>query len=672
MAKMINLTIDDKHVRTTEGTTIVDAADAHGIHIPNLCHLKGLRGIGACRLCLVEVEGMKAPMLSCTTKVKEGMVIRTSTEKIQEIRKFVIDLILSMHPLDCMTCTKAGVCNLQKYAYDFELKESSFTRKSFGYPVDENNPFIKRDPDYCVLCGRCVRICKQQGTEVLDFNGRGVGARVVTANDSPLQDSSCTFCGSCVDVCPVNALLEADRWRKGREWEYDKVDSVCLSCGNGCSVRVSSKEGEVIKINAVSPEGPAERFICAIGRFGFDSLRSDTRITVPMKRENGDLKETTWEDAIGIAASRLKKAGADASVISSGNILNEDGILLKKLASDVIKTRNINTSVSLYSDDNAMLSGGADIENADLIILAGLAPDQWKRELPALDAVIRKKVNAGAKLIVINSGEPKISEVATAFMKGDEAEQIAGFAQAIIAKGTKAPKDMISSLAHVNPSDHAMETADLFIESESPVILSSPQLYGSSANLSLIKGDAFAVPLEANAKGTVLMGLTTEGRKFGEIVTDKSKLLYSAGDVPVKERPDTDFLIVQNSHMTDLAKQADLILPSTPALESEGTVVDYLGRLRDVKRAVIPSGEARSHSDIFIGIAKAMGKALKDPKETEIKKAAKGKGKVVFNEFKSLKGMDIDALEFNDKVNSSTVNGSRLIWLKKVKEKTAV
>jgi len=287
MAKLINLKIDGKDVQVAEGTNLIDAAETAGIHIPNLCYMKGMKGIGACRLCLVEAEGGKAPLIACNTKVKEGMNISTATERVQEVRKFVIDLILSMHPLDCMTCTKAGVCNLQKYAYDFEIKESNFTRKKFGYPTDEANPFIKRDPEYCVLCSRCIRICKAQGTNVLEFSGRGVGAKVVTANDTPLQDSTCTFCGNCIDVCPVNAILESDRWRKGREWEYEKIDSVCLSCGNGCSISVSRKDGEVVKINSGAPEGAAERFLCAVGKCGFDSMSGDRRVTVPMKRVNG-------------------------------------------------------------------------------------------------------------------------------------------------------------------------------------------------------------------------------------------------------------------------------------------------------------------------------------------------------------------------------------------------
>ncbi len=185
MAKMVNLKIDGKDVQVEEGINLIDAAETAGIHIPNLCYLKGMKGIGACRLCLVEAEGGKAPIIACNTKVKEGMNISTERRRCKEVRKFVIDLILSMHPLDCMTCTKAGVCNLQKYAYDFELKESNFTRKKFGYPTDEANPFIKRDPEYCVLCSRCIRICKAQDTNVLEFSGRGVGAKVVTAKDAP-------------------------------------------------------------------------------------------------------------------------------------------------------------------------------------------------------------------------------------------------------------------------------------------------------------------------------------------------------------------------------------------------------------------------------------------------------------------------------------------------------
>lgn len=673
MANLINLKIDGKDVKVEEGTNLIDAAETAGIHIPNLCYMKGMKGIGACRLCLVEAEGGKAPIIACNTKVKEGMNITTNTERVKEVRKFVIDLILSMHPLDCMTCTKAGVCNLQKYAYDFEIKESNFTRKKFGYPVDEANPFIKRDPEYCVLCSRCIRVCKAQGTNVLEFSGRGVGAKVVTANDKPLQDSACTFCGNCVDACPVNALLESDRWRKGREWDYTKTSSACLSCGNGCSIIVSTKDGELMKINSGAAEGTAERFLCAVGRFGFDSIKCDTRVTAPMKRMNGQLQETSWEDALATAAEKLKAAGPEASFISSGNILNEDAALLKKLASDVIKTKNIDSTVSLYSEYDAMNTATADLENADLFVLVGIAPDQWKRVLPALDAIVRKRMNeGGAKLLVLHSGAPKIASVATAFLKGDEVKMLEELGQAVISKGVKAPKEMIEALAHVNPSDAAMNAADIFKAAKAPVILASPSLYKAAANLSLIKGDVIAVPLEANAKGMVMMGMTSEGKKFKEIISSATKVLYAVGEMPVKTRPDTGFLVVQTSYMTDLAKQADLILPSAAALEADGTIIDYLGRLKQVKKTCEPAGQSRQSSDIFVAVASAIGTPLKMVKDTDIKKAAKTKVKVVLSPFKRDKGLDIDVEQFIDDMRISTINGSRLLWLKELEKAVAV
>jgi NADH dehydrogenase/NADH:ubiquinone oxidoreductase subunit G len=669
MAKMINLTIDGNEAQAPEGANLIEAARLNGVHIPNLCYLKGMKGIGACRLCLVEVEGMKSPMIACTTKVKEGMVINTQTERVREIRKFVIDLILSMHPLDCMTCTKAGVCTLQKYAYDFGIKESNFTRKKFGYPTDEANPFVKRDPEYCVLCSRCVRVCSAQGTNVLEFSGRGVGSKVVTADDRPLQESGCTFCGSCIDACPVNAILEADRWRRGREWEYEKVDSVCLSCGSGCSISVSTKDDTVVKINSGAADGAAEHYICAIGRFGFDSLMSEMRLRKPMKRVSGELKETTWDDALAVVAEKLNAAGPDASFVSTANILNEDAILLKKLAVEVVKTKNVDSSVTLYSDYEAMKSGSVDLESADLFILVGTAPDQWARVLPALDAIIRKKMNNDdAKLIVIHSGEPRIASRATIVLKGDEAKMLAELGQASISKGVKAPKEMVEALASVDPSDEAMAAADVLAASRSAVILSSPALYRAASNITLIKAEAVSVPLEANAKGVVLMGLTSEGKKFREMVTSPSKALYVVGEVPVSKRPDTGFLVVQATHMTELASQADMVLPAAAALESEGTIIDYLGRLKEVRRAVDPAGEARTNSDIFVAVAGAMKASLKVPKESEIKKALRAKAKAAFSPFKRDKDLDVEAEKFMEDTNMSIFSGSRLLWLKETEK----
>lgn len=665
MQNQIIIKIDGKEVKVQKGMNLVDAAESVGIHIPNLCYLKGMKGIGACRMCLVEIEGMKTPVTACTMQVKEGMSILTNTERVQGVRKFVVDLIVSMHPLDCMTCTKAGICNLQNYAYEFEIKESSFSRKKLGFHIDDANPFIKLDPDYCILCSRCIRVCKHQGTNVLAFTGRGVGSKIIAGGDQPLHESDCTFCGSCIDVCPVNAILEADRWRKGREWDYEKVKSVCLLCGNGCDITVSTTEGRVAKINAGAPEGLSERYICAYGRFGFDCIEAETRVISPMKRVNNELVETTWEDAVGVVAEKLIMAGRDAGFISTGGILNGDALALRKFAVDVVGTGNIDTTVSLYADEESMNSGNADLESADLIMIVGLNPSQWERVLPATDAMVRKRVNDGARLIVINSWNTKISSIATITLRDDEASVLSSIAKALISKGFRGGKSMEDAVKRAEVSEDMEKAASLYAEAKNPIIFSSPSLYGAAANLTLMKGVAVAVPIESNAKGVMRMGLSAEGKTYREMIQG-GMVLYSIGEVPLNKRPNVDFLVVQNSHLSELAKQADIVLPSAAYLEVSGTIVDYLGRLKHARKAVNPAGEARSHREIFGDIARAMGADIGEAKESEIKKLAKVKAKPQLRPFAKKEWLDVSPDEIIESINAPVINGSRLLWLKEM------
>jgi NADH dehydrogenase/NADH:ubiquinone oxidoreductase subunit G len=665
MSEMVKLTIDGKEIQVPTGTNLIDAAEQAGIHVPNLCYLKGMKGIGACRLCLVEVEGAKAPVVACNTKVKDGMNVTTKTDAIEEARKFVIDLILSMHPLDCMTCTKAGVCNLQQYAYDFEIKESSFTRKKFGYPTDEANPFITRDPEYCILCARCVRVCQEQGTNVLDFMGRGVGAKVATANDKPLQESECTFCGSCVDACPVNALLEGDRWRRGREWDYEKINSVCMLCGNGCDITVSTNEGSVQKINAGSAEGSAKKYICAYGRFGFDSLQTETRLTLPMIRENGKLKEASWNDALSLVAEKLKDAGAGTGFISTADIQNEDAVTLKKFASDVVKTRNCDTTVGLYSDAESLInSGNVDIDDADVIMMVGLETSQHKRALPALDAAVRRMVSRGAKLVVVNSSDTDMANIAGINLKGSETDSIKALIKSAIDQGQKADKKLSSAVEGANVSEDAQKAAELFVGARNPVVFTSPSLFDAAANIALIKGNVIAVPLESNARGVALLGLKTKGLTYSEMISGETKMLYVMGEVPLNKKPKTGFLVVQSTHLTELAKKADIVLPAAAYLEAAGTMVDYTGRLKSLPKVVEPQGEAKSHREILIQLSKALGSPIKKPTEAEIKKAVKIKAKPVLRPFEQKEGFNVSASELIESINSSLINGSRLLWLK--------
>lgn len=675
MSKKISLTIDGKEVKVDEGTNLIDAAEKAGIHIPNLCYLKGMKGIGACRMCLVEIEGMKSAMIGCTTKAKEGMVVHTKTEKVEAVRKFVIDLILSMHPLDCMTCTKAGVCTLQNYAYAFGIKESTFNRKKFGYPIDEANPFIRRDPDYCILCGRCVRVCKEQGTNVLDFMGRGVGSKVTTAKDNPLHESDCTFCGSCVDACPVNALLEADRWRKGREWDYEKTKSVCLSCGCGCDIMASSKEGSLIKINAGADASSVEKYICAIGRFGVEAMSSDARVTVPMKRVDGELQQTTWKDALESVSAKLISANSKAGIIATAGILNQDAFVLSKLASDVIKTGNVDTTASLYTDSDAMkFSDTVDLDTADMIVLAGIQASQWDRVLPALDAAVRKSIARGAKLVNINnyppdpaSGQWGFGPVSAVNIEDDEAASLAQIAKTLTGKSNKSNKELETALADVTITDEIEKAASLIYEAKKPVIFCDPSLFNAARNLALLVNvKVVAVPYEANSRGVVAMGLTTEGKTYREMLNGDVDVLYAIGEIPAAGKPDGAFLIVQTSYMTDLAKQADIVLPAATALESKGTIINYLGRIKDVKKVIEPMGESKQHRDIFIELSKVAGNPIKDS-ASEIKAAFEVSAKPRFRPFER-QSFDANPRDLIESVNASIMNNSKLLWLKEATE----
>ncbi|WP_420265287.1 molybdopterin-dependent oxidoreductase [Candidatus Magnetominusculus dajiuhuensis] len=665
MADMVNIKINGKPYQVPEGINLIEAAGSVGIHIPNLCYLEGMKGIGACRMCIVEVGGRQ--MTACIMKTKEGMDVVTDNEKILEVRKFVIDLILSMHPLDCMTCTKASVCNLQQYAYEFGLQESQFTRKKFGFAIDDKNPFIKRDPDYCILCGRCVRVCKEQGTAVLDFMGRGVGSKVTTADDRPLQESGCTFCGSCVDVCPVNALLEADRWRKGREWEYEKLESVCLSCGNACDVKVYKKGNDIMKIRAGGCGAKADHFICAVGRFGFDSLSAHDRLLTPMKRVNGKLEETSWDDALNIAAGKMKSK--DAGIVTSGSITNEDAAAIKAYAAKA-GIENIDSSVSLYGDAATLPGDAVDLEAADLMVVVGLNPNQWERVLPALDALIRTKADRKAKLIVINSDDVKIADVADIVLKGSEADTLKNLAKALSDKGLALPKGL--DVAGASVSEDMEKAAVVYVEAQSPVIISSPSLFGAAQNVAAIKGAALSIPIEANAKGVTALNLKGTGIGYKAMVSGGVKTLLVAGDVPIDKRPKLDFLIVANSHLTELAKEADIVLPAAAFLERGGTIVDYMGRMRQLTKTVTPQGEAKPLSEIAISLAKASGADISEPTLKEVEDAlAASKAAPSIKPFTKADGLEVDAAEFMAKANVSLVNGSRLLWLKETEKAMA-
>jgi NADH dehydrogenase/NADH:ubiquinone oxidoreductase subunit G len=242
---VFTIEINGRAVDVGPGMTVFEAAESAGIEIPHLCHYSLLEPTGACRLCVVEVEGARALQASCTTPVRPNMKVRTETERVVEARKTIIELLLANHPQDCLTCERAGNCDLQDYAYMYGIRESRYHGQTKDYAPDTSNPFFERDHKKCIMCGRCIRICDEvMGANAIDYAHRGFATKVATPYDEGLENTTCVFCGNCVAVCPVGALIPKSEKGIGRIWQTKVVRTVCTYCGVGCQINLRVRNGK--------------------------------------------------------------------------------------------------------------------------------------------------------------------------------------------------------------------------------------------------------------------------------------------------------------------------------------------------------------------------------------------------------------------------------------------
>ena len=346
--ELVKLTIDGQEVQVPAGTTVLEAAEQLGIHIPRLCHDPDLTAVGACRLCIVEIEGMRNLPASCVTMATDGMVVRTNTPQIIEARKTILELLIANHPLDCLSCEKMGDCKLAEYCYEYGVKESPFINpEKHSYELEDNNPFIVRDLNKCILCGRCIRACAEMTCkDIIDFAYRGFKTKVGPFGDTSLAESDCVYCGNCVAVCPNGALTEKQMVGKGRRWEYKRVRTTCPFCGTGCNFDLLVKDGKIAGV-ASNPESPVNgKQLCIKGRFGWDYVHSDKRLTTPLVKVDGKFVPVSWDEALDTIAKRLgeikdKYGGKAFAALSSARCTNEDNYLMQKFVRAVMGTNNV-------------------------------------------------------------------------------------------------------------------------------------------------------------------------------------------------------------------------------------------------------------------------------------------------------------------------------------------
>ena len=345
----LSVTINGRNVAAEAGETVLEAASVAGIRIPTLCNHPALRPIGACRMCLVEVAGQPALQTACTLIVAEGMDIQTHSSRVDEARRFVLDMLLSDHPLDCLACEEAGSCELQDLAYQYGIRQTSFPGIQHDCPIVTSNPFFERDYRKCILCLRCVRACDEiNGGEAIGAILRGFESKVGTAFDLPMQDSNCEFCGMCVEVCPTGALSPLQGKGQGRVWEIEKVATTCPYCGVGCQFYLNVKNGRIIGVSSKWDAPANHGWTCVKGRFGWDYVHHSERLIKPLIRQqrDGELQEAEWDEALEFVASKLAdikhQHGAGAfGALSSAKCTNEENFAMQKFARAVMGTNNV-------------------------------------------------------------------------------------------------------------------------------------------------------------------------------------------------------------------------------------------------------------------------------------------------------------------------------------------
>ncbi len=413
----VTLTIDGAQVTVPSGTSIMRAAALAGGRIPKLCATDTLKSFGSCRVCLVEVEGQRGYPASCTTLVAPGMSVRTDSEKLRQLRRGVVELYVSDHPLDCAGCPADTHCELQDVAAAVGVTTSPYGIDGAGHgqaPCDASNPYFEFDPSLCIACSRCVRACGEvQGTFALTIEGRGFDSRVVASQDQPFLESECVSCGACVESCPTAALSEKPLRALGRPERA--VTTTCAYCGVGCSFEAEVRGEQVVRM-APSRDGQANRgHACVKGRFAYGYATHEDRITTPMirRRTSDPWQPVSWDEAFAYAAGEFRRIQAQygrhsVGGITSSRCTNEETFLVQKLVRAALGTNNVDTCARVCHSptgyglkhtlgESAGTQTFDSVQHADVIFVIGANPTEGH---PVFGSRLKRRLRAGARLIV--------------------------------------------------------------------------------------------------------------------------------------------------------------------------------------------------------------------------------------------------------------------------------
>jgi NADH-quinone oxidoreductase chain G len=666
---MVNLTIDGKQITVARTATIYEAALEVGINIPVLCYAKKLLPFGACRVCLVQVEQMKGRLIpACTTPVSEGMVVTTMSDEILKVRKTVLEFLLVNHVVDCPVCDKGGECDLQELTYDHEVVTNRFKGEKFNLETDEVNPLIERNMNRCVLCGRCVRVCDEVvAYGSYSFINRGFETKIATAYDRGLN---CEFCGQCVSMCPVGAILPRPFKFKARPWQLKEVDTVCGYCGNGCTVTLGVLNNKIETIRFNDKIGVNDGNLCIRGRFGYSYVNSEERLTTPLIRKDGQLVAASWEEALQTVADGFRQAGTGLGIITGARLTNEELFLLKNLAKAAGTANLDHSGGECYKGVTEGVAGALGIaastgtfpqvEECEAIL--AIRSDFYETH-PVFGMVVNQAVKRNeAQLWLVADKLGKFAKLPGAknllHRPGMELDVLNGLANVLLDEGlaqvdgvegvdglkqalTDFAPDRVAERTGVDADALRAAARQLAAAKKSAILLAyglpytaySRELGAAAANLAILLGipgregsGLYLCGEKANSQGAIDLGIVPQGGGLGVQAmleaagNGKLEALYVVGEDLMTSYPDRGkiekavdkipFLVVQDLFLSATAAKAQVVLPAASFAEKDGTFTNAERRIQRVRPGIPLPGQAKTDGAIFAGLGEKLGGAL--------------------------------------------------------------
>jgi NADH-quinone oxidoreductase subunit G len=627
-AELIKVTINAKDFEVPKGARLIDVCRENQFDIPSFCYYADLALQASCRMCLVRIEKMPKLQTSCTIICTDGMVVTTQSEEIEKAQRSMLEFLLANHPLDCPVCDRGGECELQELTFDWGNLEERFVEQKNARAEKYLSPMVANDPQRCILCKRCTRVCDEwMGEDAIEAGNRGANTVIGTYGGW----LNCSQCGNCIEVCPTGTLLDGTYRHQARPWELTQTVSTCTYCSDGCQMSLGSRGDELMRVVARDRyvNGLNGEFLCIKGRFGHPFVNHERRIRTPLIRykQGGKLIPATWDEAIRFAAQKLDAVVAEhgsntLGVIGSPRLTNEALYCLRKFATEVVETENYAVAdafslKSFFENLGGPLATHQDIRNAKTIVLIGGEPEELQ---PLTGKQIRQAVrNGGARLILVNSVPIRLSEQAAQFihirpgtensvvlaLTGDADDALAARKMVVETRELEALRQTISE----SQGDVVvMFGGELNAEAQA-VVAQMPYSFNSEGRRILLH----PLPLFNNSIGA--LDLNPNDKRVNELMSNAGesiRAMYIAGSLlpehlGIGGLSTLNFLVVQELFETETTALADVVFPAASFAEIDGTFTNNDGFVQRVRKSIEPVHQSKPDWLIVSQLAKELG-----------------------------------------------------------------